>query len=316
LEFLFNDLSLHGQYVEISQFVNAVTNLMLIRNLSSQNGHQLYCHRNFINAQVNSECHLSSAIKHLSPPQRSAFMTWIGNHGPFWEEIRNHSDSDYIEVNGDIVTDSAIGEVTFNIAHGNEQKLVSLSPSNWTYSPLEAHFHKESDLTNSIHVDNFYELETFKQALTTFSPTITSWLDFENYARNTFTCLYFTNDSFESLRRLPFSKACMDRIIERLRVLDTLKDSHNNNNNEKIKETTDNFLKQGNLFSDSSDTEKRNFESKLTFKHPENANKTLFCPWHGKMRMGSIRIRLHFSWPICAESTLYIVHLGEKLTKL
>ncbi len=67
------------------------------------------------------------------------------------------------------------------------------------------------------------------------------------------------------------------------------------------------------MFSDSSDTEKRKFRKALTFPHPRDPKKDLFCPWHGKERHGVLR--LHFSWPIRFGEPVYIVYIGPKITR-
>ena len=51
----------------------------------------------------------------------------------------------------------------------------------------------------------------------------------------------------------------------------------------------------------------------MTFKHPTDASKTLFCPWHGKVQTPQLRV--HFSWPVRADEPLYIVYVGPKITK-
>jgi hypothetical protein len=66
-------------------------------------------------------------------------------------------------------------------------------------------------------------------------------------------------------------------------------------------------------FTDSSDSEKNRFKSQLTFKHPDVAGEDLICTWHGKVK--SPQIRLHFSWPVSADTPLYVVYVGPKITK-
>ena len=66
-------------------------------------------------------------------------------------------------------------------------------------------------------------------------------------------------------------------------------------------------------FSDSSEGEKHAFKSSLTFPHPDDDGKTLFCTWHGKV--SHMVMRLHFSWPIRKGKPVYIVYAGPKITK-
>jgi len=66
-------------------------------------------------------------------------------------------------------------------------------------------------------------------------------------------------------------------------------------------------------FSDSSDAEKNEFRTELTFKHPEIDGETLFCTMHDKVKTPQIRI--HFSWPVRADAPLYVVYVGQNITK-
>ncbi|MBN1960904.1 MAG: hypothetical protein JW841_08150, partial [Deltaproteobacteria bacterium] len=70
---------------------------------------------------------------------------------------------------------------------------------------------------------------------------------------------------------------------------------------------------RGALFSDSSDEEKNEFKNALTFNHPQKPHVKIFCPWHGKVQ--TPKYRIHFSWPVRVNEPLYVVYIGEKLTK-
>ncbi len=67
------------------------------------------------------------------------------------------------------------------------------------------------------------------------------------------------------------------------------------------------------LFSNSSDSERRDFKHELTFPHPEDPASSLFCPWHGKVP--HLTLRLHFSWPVEIGEPIYVVYAGPKITK-
>ena len=66
-------------------------------------------------------------------------------------------------------------------------------------------------------------------------------------------------------------------------------------------------------FSDSSASEKSEFQTGLTFRHPEINDEYLFCPWHGKVSASTLRV--HFSWPVSSSEPLYVVYMGPKITK-
>jgi len=70
---------------------------------------------------------------------------------------------------------------------------------------------------------------------------------------------------------------------------------------------------RGALFSDSSEGEKSKFKQEMTFRHPENPDTSIFCPWHGKVQTPQLRV--HFSWPVRADEALYVVYIGPKITK-
>lgn len=70
---------------------------------------------------------------------------------------------------------------------------------------------------------------------------------------------------------------------------------------------------RGATFTDSSDSEKSEFKKEMTFDNPLDAKRTLFCPWHGKVQTPQLRV--HFSYPICADEALFVVYVGPKLTK-
>jgi len=40
----------------------------------------------------------------------------------------------------------------------------------------------------------------------------------------------------------------------------------------------------------------------MTFTHPDESDKTLFCPWHGKVQTPQLRV--HFSWPVRVDKSL------------
>lgn len=73
------------------------------------------------------------------------------------------------------------------------------------------------------------------------------------------------------------------------------------------------FTGDGAWFSDSSDREKRDFENDMTFSHPDQNGATIFAPYHGKVQTPQMRI--HFSWPVTADSPLYVLFVGDKITK-
>ena len=128
--------------------------------------------------------------------------------------------------------------------------------------------------------------------------------------------LTFSVDCFEPLQGHPFVVGAAYRIIELLDTLNkfiTCVDAQGQRTPEGQRIYQDHFTGDKAWFSDSSDNEKMDFKAKLTFRHPGECGKSLFCTWHGKVKIQQIRI--HFSWPVSLGESLYVVYVGPKLTK-
>ncbi|MFN0043644.1 MAG: hypothetical protein ACKVSF_10595, partial [Alphaproteobacteria bacterium] len=67
-------------------------------------------------------------------------------------------------------------------------------------------------------------------------------------------------------------------------------------------------------FSDESARNKVEFSAAMTFVDPDNANRRIFCPWHGKIQTPQFRI--HFEWPVpVGQQLLKVLYIGPKITK-
>lgn len=316
LELLVNDLSISGQFQDIASFRDAIARVMCMREIARQFGRELYCHRNMCHAQVTNTLVMPQAIQHLSQVQKSALMQWITRHGPYWEDDRVHGPDDYMDCNDQIVTDTAIGEAAFRCFNGSDHRLVSLIPSSWEHTPISVRWHLDNNDSRTTAVTNYIETDFLEADLRAAPPIIEAWEQLALISQERFPHLTFTNDSFDPLRGHPFIPGAAHRIIERLEVLEQLKccyDESGARTPEGHRFYQEYFTGAKAWFSDSSDGEKNNFQAEMTFKHPENEGETLFCTWHGKVKTPQLRI--HFSWPIQADTPLYVVYVGQKITK-
>lgn len=242
-------------------------------------------------------------------------MQWITRHGPFWEDDRRHDGGDYLECNGEIVTDKAVGEAAYCLFHSIECVLVSMNPSSWVSSPLLVVWHGNARERN-VDLTNYWDADTLSNVLETASnKPLRSWEDLEKTAKNRCPELTFSPESFRPLHGQPFVKSAAYQLLIRLDVLQKFKKCFDENG----RRTTQgqeiyqkHFTGDNAWFSDSSDTEKAKFKEKLTFSHLLNVANS-FCPWHGKVKTS--QLRLHFSWPIQAGKPLYIAYVGPKITK-
>lgn len=317
LSLLFNELSLHGQFLSLPDFRDAVDRLMAMRAVARQYGREVECRRNVAYRQVAHELTLLQASHALGSEKRKALMQWLNRQGPFWEDLRHHSGDEWLECNGDIVTDSAVGESAYCLNHGIVRSLVSISPSSWLFSPLVVTWEQVGS-TRSVAVTNYWEKAKLSKALAATPVPVQSWTDLEVTARSRCSSLRFLPDSFKSLLGFPFNKAAAGSLLLRLNILQEFKNCFDENGERTSKGHDlyrDHFMGDRAWFSDSSASEKTNFEKELTFPHPDRKGDFLVCTWHGKVEARRLPLRIHFSWPVKANESLFIAYVGQKITK-
>ncbi len=278
---------------------------------------RLYAHRNITNSQVRADLSLYEALHTLPRDTRGAVVGWLSKRGPFWDDDAKHDSNDYFECGDDVVTDTAVGEAAYCAMVGIDRSLVSLSPSDWEYSPLTVRL--VSDNVTDIAVQNYWHQQELITALQAAQPPIASWSELEAVARFRFQRLSFSVDCFQPLLNgQPFLPGKTDAILSRLDVLNQLMG---------LIGAAGQWLPTGQAlyqkhftgdnawFSDSSDTEKHSYRNELTFPHPDAHGRSLFCPWHGKVgKTSKTPYRIHFAWPEYPGDPLYVVYVGWKIT--
>jgi hypothetical protein len=322
VELLVNDLSLHGQFQDLASFRGAIARLMTIRQIARRFDRALHCHRGFAQAPVTPTMRMPQAVQALTLEERRVLLLWLNQQGPFWEDVRNHRPDDWLECNGSIVTDTAVGEAAWCCLNSIERGLVSLTPSNWQFSPVLVESVSDTGPRKTVNVANHWDpfgIETVLQA--TAAPPA-SWKQLEALATARCTQITFAADAFVPLNGHPFVPGAAQRLTFILETLNRFKscfDADGQRTPEGHEIYQDFFTGKkgeggrGALFSDSSANEKSKFEAEMTFVHPADANKTLFCPWHGKVQTPPLRV--HFSSPVRADEPLYVVYVGPKITR-
>jgi len=278
VDLLFNELSIHGQFPDVATFKISVGRVMRIRTVMRQFRLNLYCHRNVANRQVTQDKSLPQVIGTLDRNSRSALMVWLTQHGPFWEDVRKHGGDEYLEYEGEVVTDSAVGEAAYNRFHGIDQGVVSMDPSDWLSSPLTVTWVRDGQ-EPGVDVPNFWEADALKIALEAARAPLASWPDLEMTARARCPDLTFSQESFASLNGHPFNEGVAERLLRLFNVLHDLKncfDEHGERTPEGHRLYATHFTGDEARFSDSSDTEKNDFRTALTFPHPERRSEPLF----------------------------------------
>ena len=319
MELLANDLSVHEQFHDMAGFRDALSRLMVMRGAARLYGCEVHCHGTFLNAKPMPGIPMQQAIGSLGvESERRAVMIWLTRGGPFWDDVRRHGRDDWLECNGEVVTDTAVGEAAYRRLHGVDCGLVSVSPSAWSYTPVEVAWLREAEgLDNqNAALENWWDAEPLKEALQHRLPPIASWGDLREASRNRFERLTFAEECFAPLAGVPFAKSAADRFIVLLDILDRFArafDETGARTPESHRIYRAHFTGDTALFSDSSASEKRDFRTELIFPHPNERGSSLFCSWHGKVR--HMTLRLHFSWPVEAGKPVYVVYAGPKITK-
>ena len=318
MELLANERSIHEQFHDTASFRDAIARLVSMRHVARRFGLEVYCHRELLNASPMPDTPMQKAVGRLSDEKRRAALTWLTRAGPFWDDVRQHGADDWLECRGDIVTDGAIGEAAFRTLHGVECGLVSVTPSDWDFSPVEVVWRREAEELGDrrAEVDNWRDADTLEDGLQDAAPPVRSWNTLRETLENRFGNLTFAADCFKPLDGVPFAESSAKRLRVLLDILNRLAaafDADGVRTPEGQRIYRDYFTGGNALFSDSSDTEKRDFHRELTFPHPDSSGKSLFCTWHGKVR--HLNLRLHYSWSGSAGEQVWVVYAGPKITK-
>ena len=153
------------------------------------------------------------------------------------------------------------------------------------------------------------------------APEPDSWRSMIERARERFPLLMLSDRIFLNprLSREPFEKSINDRVMELFRHLNDYAGSRNIDGSEsdRSRELIRSLFSEAQdsvpLFTGESLTNQRDFKKLLTFPDPQNATRTVFAHWHGKIRHRSFR--LHFEWPMPRYArSLKVVYVGPKLT--
>ena len=319
MDLLANDLSIHGQFHDISSFRDALARLLAMRNAAHRFGREVYCNRALLTAKPMPDMTMQQTLGRLASNEQRAAMSWLTRGGPFWDDICRHGAGDYLESRGEVVTESAVGEAAFRMLHGVEYGLVSVIPSDWDYSPVEVTWRQDSEGLHdqSVTLENWRSATMLEERLRANAQPIRSWNELREVSTKRFENLTFTEDCFTPLLAgVPFAKSVAERILVLLDILDRLASAFDTNGvrtSEWHQIYQEHFTGERALFSDSSDAEKHDFHNELMFPNPDEPGKVLFCTWHGKV--SHMTLRLHFSWPILHAKPVYVVYAGPKITK-
>lgn len=310
-----NELSLAGQYQDVSAFLEELKRLMRQREQIPILKQELYCSNSLCTQPVTQadnfrECVLrDKAIVH-------PVLAWVTKYGPFWDDNREQNPDDYFECHGKDVTDQGLGEAARCHLAGKKPFSVSFSNGSFDYTPVVIVQGLPEEPLATISVQNIWDFSKLQNSALTAIPSPCNWHQMLEQAQILFDRLTFSPQCLDELTMQPFSAYVVERVFELLRVLDEFMQCRNDDgtyterNHELIGQ---HFSGKKSWFSDESETNLRDFKNEMSFPDFEHPGKKVFCSWHGKIK--SPQYRIHFEWPTKLRSTLRVFYIGPKITK-
>lgn len=315
---IINDLSLKRQLDSVADLnqqlvatVKLISSLVVAREL-------IRCSRSLINSVV---CDGKPLIRHVAESfdrdSRLQIMTWLTNHGPFWDDTRTEVDFDSFNYQGVDVTDQGLGEAG---------RLHFMGVSAWSYSfkggeidfcntPISISHSLEDILVGSYDVDNVWDVCDVGEKLKALVVPPASWEEMLKVSIDSFKYLAFLSEPHLDLIATPFSRGASERIYLLLGVLNKIAQNTNDDGsrNEAAKNLYETFfVGEKPAFTDESDSNKKEFKKELTFVNSDGEG--VFAPWHGKIN--SPKIRIHFEWPRpINQKIIKVLFIGPKITK-
>ena len=118
-----------------------------------------------------------------------------------------------MECNGNVVTDTAIGEAAYCCFYGSLHDLVSFLPSDWNYSPIRVNWIRNGDNNCDLIIDNHWTEEELERTLSSVSMPIMSWDQLATVAVERCPDLTFSDTAFAKLEGFPFAYSAAQRLL-------------------------------------------------------------------------------------------------------
>ena len=291
--------------------------MMTMRSVAQRYGFVVSCSSTMLNRQPLWDLDLLHVLNRIPEAVKKSVLFWLTRQGPFWEAQQAHSESEWFECRGSLITGTGLGEAAFRTMSGTFCGVLSFSPSEWEDPFIQFVWKRGSDGSEQISgsIANWYTAAALESSLKRIGPDIESWSEFRDVSTLRYPTLKFSKNCFDGMKGIPFVKRSADHILNLLDVLDQLARGFGDDGTRtpESQRIYDNYFTGDHAwFSDSSDSEKNRFRDRLTFTDPRHPDREMIFGWHGKERRSLIR--LHFSWPIRHRESVAIVYVGRKLT--
>ena len=174
--FLFNDESLHGQFSSPGQFFEALGVIFRMRDAAQKAGFNLEVNRRIKERAAIKAQTLREVIgKTNNPENKRRILTWLDRDGPFWDDPPIHSDNEYFECNGEVVTETALAEACHLLMSLTEASVVSLNPSKFLTNTIEVFWRDRAEGDRSWPIRNFFSEPPFAEHLALIEKPPASW---------------------------------------------------------------------------------------------------------------------------------------------
>jgi len=219
MDLLVNELSIHEQFHDADDLERAFIQLIKMRSIARGYKREIKCTQHIYNCKPIPGVELLPAISQVSTQNlRRIILGWLTRYGPFWDDAQEHSANDYLEYDGEIVTETAIEESAFRNLNGRDCGLISVAPSDWTINPVHVCWRRQDDDTVITQVGNWWDPQELEQ----WNFPLTSWEELEDFCVLRFTELIFFEKSFNPLIKFPFSKSATRKIQDLLHILNSI----------------------------------------------------------------------------------------------
>lgn len=303
---ILNELSAHDQFTSSAAVEEAMRRLIGLRNLIQRYGRELHCSYSISQRPICGNQPLAKSI--ADRDLRSLLLGWLDKSGPYWSLVQVHSEEDWYAIGDEPITGSGLAEAACLKLSGQNASCVSIDPSNWLRTPIDVRCGWKEDTQG---IDNHWAAPGLEAALKSARPLPRSWNDLPEGL--VLSSLVISEDAFNPLRGQPFNLAQAEAIHRLILILDDLSRALCDRDEDARRAMMNlHFTGDSGKFSDSSDTEKRRFGNRMTFRDPHTSCDAA-CYWHGKVSSGTLR--LHFTDPHTVGRPLSLCYVGPKITR-
>jgi hypothetical protein len=321
MRWFINDLSLEGQFQTANDFLIALDALIELRARSRLVRETLFCTRDLSQRPVSNERTLAAVVGSQAPREkRHLILSWLTTRGPFIDADRQLEDDDFFSFEGCDVTDQGLGEAARRSKAGQAAGAFSFRGGqriNFIRDPLMVQHGLDESPFGHVAVVNEWEPARLEARTVASLPMPLTWQALTERCQLSFGRLILPDAVLQRLAAETFYSNVAERTLALLAVLDAYMGDRSVDGVEGTRACelrVQHFVGEKAWFTDESDRNKHDFESEMTFQDPTNADRRIFCPWHGKIKAPQFRI--HFEWPVpVGQDRLKIVYIGPKITK-